>query len=83
VQFEAIDTQAKVDNVYLFTGTSTIQDQLMARFSGKQLPPVIISPTNEVLVWFATDRSVTAAGWTLRYVATDEPTTFEITGQGK
>ncbi|HLP50009.1 MAG TPA: S8 family serine peptidase [Chitinophagales bacterium] len=73
IEFDTFDTQPKVDYVWLFSGTTTMEEYLLAKFSGSELPPVIVSHTNQVLVWFVTNSEVTAKGWHLKYVATDEP----------
>ena len=72
IQFTELDTQPNVDFVYIFNGDATLQENLLAQFSGNNLPPVITSFTNQVLIWFATDKSVTGRGWTLHYQAVDD-----------
>lgn len=72
LEFDQFDTQAKVDFLYLFAGDVTLQESTLAIFSGPDKPPVIITPTNQVLVWFVTDGSQTAQGWQLQYRFTDE-----------
>lgn len=72
LQFDQFDTQAKSDFVHLYAGASTLQEEVLAMFSGPGKPPVIISPTNQVLVWFVTDGTQTAQGWQLQYHFTDE-----------
>jgi hypothetical protein len=73
IEFDKFDTQAKTDFVWLFTGTGTLEENILAKFSGPDLPPGIISHTNQVLVWFVTNKQITAQGWHLKYEATDEP----------
>ncbi len=72
IQFTELDTQPNVDFVYIFNGDATLQENLLAQFSGNNLPPVITSFTNQVLIWFATDKSVTGKGWTLHFKAVDD-----------
>ena len=72
LSFDEFDTQPKTDFVWLFEGTETLQENLLGRFSGPDLPPVIISRSNKVLIWFVTDNKGTAKGWHLSYKATDE-----------
>lgn len=72
LEFDEFSTQAKTDFVYLFAGDKALQENTMAMFSGPGKPPVIITPTNQVLVWFVTDGTVTAPGWQLQYHLTDE-----------
>jgi hypothetical protein len=73
LQFDQFDTQAKIDFVYIFEGTTALQENATAKFSGPNLPPVIVSRSNQVLVWFITDESITGKGWRLKYSFTDEP----------
>jgi len=73
IQFDEFDTQAKTDFVWLFEGTKTLKENTLAKFSGPSLPPIIISASNQVLIWFVTDSSITGKGWHLKYKATDEP----------
>jgi serine protease len=72
LEFDEFDTQPKTDCVWLFEGTETLQENILGRFSGPDLPPVIISPSNKVLIWFVTDNTGTSKGWHLLYKATDE-----------
>ena len=72
LDFTQMDTQPNMDFVWVFTGTGTLQENILAKFSGQKHPPVIVSPFNQVLVWFVTDKQNTAGGWRLKYTATDE-----------
>ncbi len=65
--FTEFDTEAKVDFVWLFDGTAPIQENIIAKFSGSNIPPSVTSRTNQVLVWFVTDKQNTGAGWTLQF----------------
>ena len=69
IEFEEIDTEPNVDYVWFFEGTSTLQENLLAKFSGKTVPPVIITTTNQVLIWFLTDSHTVGKGWKMRYTA--------------
>jgi hypothetical protein len=71
LRFSDFDTQAATDFLYLFDGESTLPENIIARFSGPDIPPVVTSRTNRVLVWFVTDSRVTGEGWTLEYEAVD------------
>lgn len=74
LHFDQFDTEAKVDFVYLFAGNATLQENMLAKFSGPDLPPVIVSGGDQVLVWFVTDQVRHGKGWELRYELTeDEP----------
>ncbi len=72
IEFDQFDTEAKVDFVWLFEGAATLQENVLAKFSGPDLPPVIVSGSNQVLVWFVTNRPNNGQGWHLKYTETDE-----------
>ncbi len=65
--FEKMDTQPNVDFVYLVDGKTAIKENIIAKFSGQNQPPVVVSRTNEVLVWFVTDKTSTGQGWQFYY----------------
>lgn len=67
--FESIDTEPNVDFVYLVDGTTAIPSNIIAKFSGHNQPPEVYSKTNEVLVWFVTDKINTGKGWQFHYEA--------------
>ncbi|MFZ4522460.1 MAG: S8 family serine peptidase [Bacteroidales bacterium] len=67
VQLTAIDTQPNTDFIWIFDGTSTLPEHLLAKFSGTEIPPVITSYTNKILIWFVTDSHTTGQGWKLKY----------------
>lgn len=80
LEFDQFDTQAKIDFVRLFAGDATLQEAALAMFSGPDKPPVIITPTNQVLIWFVTDGTQTGQGWQLQYRFTDEAPYVEDAG---
>lgn len=61
-RFLEFDTEARTDFIYFFNGAGTHED-LMARFSGPDIPPELTTWHNQVLVWFVTDRQNQAKGW--------------------
>jgi hypothetical protein len=67
--FSEFDTEAKVDFVYLFDGESTIPGNMIAKFSGPNIPPEVSSRSNSVLLWFVTDDRGSGGGWKLTYTA--------------
>ncbi len=69
IEFDELDTQPNVDYVWIFDGSTTHPDFLLAKFSGNLPPPIIQSVTNEVLVWFVTDGNTTGKGWKLKFTA--------------
>lgn len=72
IRFSDFETQPNADFIYVFDGEATLQENLLAQFSGTDIPPVITTFSNKVLIWFVTDNSVTAKGWTLQYQAVDD-----------
>ena len=72
LEFDEFNTQAKTDYVFVYQGTKTLEANLIARFSGPALPPVVTSASNEVLIWFVTNATITGKGWHLKYSATDD-----------
>ncbi len=81
LDFTQFNTQAKVDFVHLYLGSAPLQENTLAMFSGPGKPPIIISPSNQVLVWFVTDGTQTAPGWQLQYHFTDEAPFVEEAGE--
>lgn len=69
LEFTGFDTEELTDNVFLFDGEYAIPQNAIARFSGSDIPPFVVSRTNKVLVWFVTDNKTTRKGWTLVYKA--------------
>jgi hypothetical protein len=74
VDFSQMSTQGNLDQVHLFNGTTTQQMQLLAMFSGQTLPPAIVTPSNELLVWFVTAHTGTGQGWRMHWRAVPEST---------
>lgn len=71
IEFDSMDTQANVDFVWIFDGKATLPDNLLAKFSGANIPPVITTLSNEVLIWFVTDSTTSGKGWKLKYEAVE------------
>ena len=69
--FDKMSTQGNVDFVYLIDGETAIPENIFAKFSGENKPPVVVSRTNKVLVWFVVDSSVTGKGWKFHYETID------------
>ena len=61
--FNKMDTEGNVDFVYLVDGQTAVPERIFAKFSGQNIPPVVTSRTNEVLIWFVTDGQTTGKGW--------------------
>jgi len=64
--FTEMDTQPRVDQIYFFNGSGTHED-IMAIFSGTEIPPVLTTWSNQALVWFVTDGDVQGQGWKADY----------------
>lgn len=69
--FEFIDTEPNVDFVYLINGQTAIPDRIFAKFSGNNMPPIVFSLSNEVLIWFVTDSQKNGKGWRFNYEIID------------
>jgi hypothetical protein len=67
IVFRTFET-AQNDIVTIYNGP-TIQNEVLGSFSGSDLPPVITSTSNEVLVVFVSDGSGTAKGWLAEFTA--------------
>lgn len=67
LEVTAMDTEANVDFLWVFHGDASREENLMAKFSGNNIPPVITSPSNKVLLWFLANEEKTGKGWELNY----------------
>lgn len=70
ITFDEMDTEAKIDQIYIFSDFGT-ESPILAIFSGQNLPPQITSWTNRVLIWFVSNGSQNKKGWKLRYDEVD------------
>jgi hypothetical protein len=71
INFEEFDTEAKIDQIYFFADDGT-EHPILAIFSGPDIPPIITSWYNKVLVWFVSNDAKSAKGWKLHYQAIDD-----------
>lgn len=71
IEFDEMDTQPNVDFVWIFDGSETLQENILAKFSGSNRPPVITTLSNQVLLWFVTDSITTGKGWRMKYQVVD------------
>jgi serine protease len=71
-EFDSIDTEAGIDNIYFFDGART-NEAIMARFSGTNLPAELTTLRNQVLVWFVSDGDNQGQGWRTSYRFVDPP----------
>ncbi|WP_430974470.1 S8 family serine peptidase [Sunxiuqinia rutila] len=65
--FSEFNTEAKVDFVWLFDGDYAQPSNIIAKFSGNDIPPQVSSRTNRVFIWFVTNNEGTDNGWTLEF----------------
>lgn len=72
LDFTEMDTEANTDFIWIFEGKETLQENLIAKFSGQNKPPIIISYTNNILLWFVTDSRQTGKGWKMSYQSVDQ-----------
>jgi hypothetical protein len=66
ITFSEFDTEAQVDKLHFFDGAGT-HENIMATFSGPNIPPELTTWHNQVLVWFVTDTNVQGQGWRAHY----------------
>lgn len=67
IEMLEMNTEPNVDYLWFYDGEGTLQERLLAKFSGTEKPPIIESLTNNLLVWFLTDNINTGKGWKLKY----------------
>ena len=71
ITFTELETEPNVDYVYLFSGNSALPENIIAKFSGSNIPPVVSSGSNQVLIWFVSDAKKNGAGWKLNFEAVE------------
>ncbi|QQS03918.1 MAG: S8 family serine peptidase [Fibrobacterota bacterium] len=76
--FDTFQTEAKRDQLHVFHGASTRQEHLLALFSGSSLPPALVSPGNELLLWFPSSAKGVGKGFSFRWRAVPESTTAGV-----
>jgi hypothetical protein len=64
--FTKFATEHKNDFVRIYDGPTT-SSPLLGTYSGHNLPPVIITSSNQALIEFETNDSIEDSGWELRY----------------
>jgi len=62
IEFLEFDTEANTDWLYFFDGGGT-QEQIMAVYSGPNIPPTLTSWRNQTLLWFVSDDQNQGKGW--------------------
>lgn len=73
IQFSQFNTEAQYDFVTIYDGPQVNSRYMVRRFSGSSLPPVVTTAIPEATVYFTTDESVTAPGWSLNYTTINTP----------
>ncbi len=68
IDFLAFDTESRADFVTVYAG-SNIQAPVIGRFSGRELPPRIVTGTGTALIQFESNAAFERSGWALRYQA--------------
>lgn len=66
VTFDRFETESVNDVVRLYDGNSE-SAPLLGEFSGNEIPGVITSEGNEILITFTTNQTIEANGWMLSY----------------
>jgi hypothetical protein len=62
IEFLEFDTESNTDWLYFFNGSGT-HEQIMAVYSGPNVPPSLTSWSNQLLLWFVTDEKSQGKGW--------------------
>jgi len=62
LKFVEFDTEAKTDWLYSFNGAGTHED-IIAMFSGPDIPPPLRSWNNQLLLWFVSNGDIQRRGW--------------------
>ncbi len=72
IEMLEMDTEPLVDNIWFFDGITTHPERLIAKISGNGLPRIIESQSNQMLLWFVSDKVNTGQGFRLRYKVLDK-----------
>jgi len=68
VSFNKFKTEAVNDVLRIYEGETT-SDQLLAEYSGDNIPPSVTINSNKALITFSTNGSIENDGWFLTYIA--------------
>jgi serine protease len=74
LDFDTFQTAARLDQLHVFHGTATLQENLMALFSGPGLPPPLVSPGNDMLLWFPGSPTGSGQGFSFRWKSVPDTT---------
>jgi hypothetical protein len=74
LDFDTFQTEAHTDQLEIFQGTATLPDNLLALFSGPQLPPPLVSASNDLLLWFPSSPTGSGQGFSFHWKAVPDST---------
>jgi len=63
-----LQTEEEMDIVSVYDGATT-SDPLLGQYSGEEIPPMLVSSGNEILIVFETDNAISDQGWQAEYLA--------------
>ena len=63
-----------MDQLHIFQGAETLQENLLALFSGPHLPPPLVSATNDLLLWFPSSSTGTGDGFSFHWKTVPDTT---------
>ena len=72
LKFNRMDTECGYDFVFVYDGSS-MSDKLIGSFSGKNVPPLITSTSNYMLIVFFSDTNYVLSGFEAEYKLSDCP----------
>lgn len=73
LDFTQFATEAGYDFVTIYDGSQADSRYMVRRFSGTSLPPSVTTFGPEATIYFTSDESITAAGWSLNYSTLSQP----------
>ncbi len=65
--FDSFDLEQNHDIIKIYNPASS-PSQLLATYTGNNIPPSVVSPSGEMFIVFITNASQTAAGWKAHYI---------------
>ncbi|MCK5846935.1 MAG: C10 family peptidase [Bacteroidales bacterium] len=71
LSFDSFDTEAGVDFVKIYNPEPT-PSELLAIYSGNNIPQSVISPSGKMLITFITNPNNTNQGWSASYITADD-----------
>ncbi len=73
IQFTSLDIDAQTDKIYLFYGDTTTQTNLLVTLSGSEIPPAYRIDGGDALLWFLSDESGEAQGFSAEIDWIEQP----------